>query len=94
MTPRRDGVARDRPVLFGQVGVPRTIPGPTARGNQRVAHGDSASRKKRLDGRLAEAFEEMQAQVDLATSINAADPQLVLVLEAVEDRIDWTDPVL
>jgi hypothetical protein len=30
----------------------------------------------------------MQTQVDLSTSINAADPQLVLVMEAVEDRID------
>ena len=88
MTPGRDEVARDRPVLFGQVGTPRAIPGPTARGNQRVAHGNAASRNSRVDERLAEAFEEMQTQVDLATSINAADPQLVLVLEAVEDRID------
>lgn len=88
MTPGPDDVARERPVLFGQVGAARAIPGPTARGNQRVAHGNSASRVSRVDDRLTEALEEMQSQVNLATSINAADPQLVLVLEAVEDRID------
>lgn len=80
--------SRDRPVLFGQVSAPRSILGPTARGNQRVTHGNSAARVARVDNRLTEALEEMQTQVDLSTSINAADPQLVLVLEAVEDRID------
>lgn len=80
--------SRDRPVLFGQVSIPRSIPGPTARANQRVTHGNAGARIARVDSRLTEALEEMQTQVDLSTSINAADPQLVLVMEAVEDRID------
>lgn len=51
-------------------------------------NGNAGARVARVDNRLAEALEEMQRQVDLSTSINAADPQLVLVMEAVEDRID------
>lgn len=88
MSPNSPGASRDRPVLFGQVSVPRSIPRPTARGNQRVTYGNSSARVARVDDRLGEALEEMQTQVDLSTSINAADPQLVLVMEAVEDRID------
>lgn len=88
MSPNSPGASRDRPVLFGQVSVPQSIPRPTARGNQRVTYGNSSARVARVDDRLGEALEEMQTQVDPSTSINAADPQLVLVMEAVEDRID------
>ncbi|MBR22003.1 MAG: hypothetical protein CMF57_06155 [Leifsonia sp.] len=88
MSPEPPDTSRDRPVLFGQVSAPRSIPGPTARGGQRVTHGNAGARVARVDNRLDEALEEMQTQVDLSTSINAADPQLVLVMEAVEDRID------
>lgn len=91
MTPERAEPSRDRPVLFGRVSEPRSIPGPTARANQRVTYGNIGGRVSRVDDRLDEALVEMQNQVDLATSINAADPQLVLVLEAVEDRIDLVD---
>ena len=88
MSPETPDASRDRPVLFGQVSPPRSIPGLTARENQRVTHGNTSARDARVDSRLAEALEEMRTQVDLSTSINAADPQLVLVMEAVEDHVD------
>lgn len=91
MSPDSPGASRDLPVLLGQVSVPRSIPRPTARGNQRVTYGNSSARVARVDDRLGEALEAMQTQVDLSTSINAADPQLVLVMEAVEDHIDLVD---
>lgn len=88
MTPDPPEVSRDRPVLLGTVTSPRPIPGPRGGSEPRVAYNNAGKRVARLDDRLAEALDEMQSQVDLSSSINASDPQLVLVMEAVEDRID------
>lgn len=88
MTPERPDYSRDRPVIFGSVGAVQPVAPPRGGSGPRVNFGNSGKRVARLDDRLAEAFVEMQAQVDLSTTINAADPQLVLVMEAVEDRID------
>lgn len=88
MNPEQLDASRERPVLYGQVSAPRPILPPTARKNQRVTHGNAGGRLSRVDDRLTEALAEMQTQVGLSTSINAADPQLVLVMEAVEDHID------
>lgn len=88
MTPDLTSNDRSRPVLFGHVGPARSIAGPRGGSTPRVAANHASARLARVDARLGEALEEMKSQVDLATSINAADPQLVLVMEAVEDRID------
>lgn len=81
----------DRPVLRGRVSQPRTIPGPQARSSDRIQYRNGPTRRAHLDDRFGEAIAEFAAQVDLATSLNAADPQLVLILEAVEDRTDLVD---
>lgn len=88
MTPARPEYSPDRPVIFGSVGAAEPIAPPRGGSGPRVNYSNSGARVARLDDRLAEALVEMQAQVELSTAINAADPQLVLVMEAVEDRID------
>lgn len=77
-----------RPLLFGAVGEPIVVAGPRGGANRRLAQRGGTGRVAHIDARIDQAFKDFEAQVDLAASINAADPQLVLVLEAVEDRTD------
>lgn len=81
----------ERPVLLGRVGSPSTVSPPQARASNRVVVRDQASRQQRLDQRMDAAMEAFGAQIELTTSIQATDPQLVLVLDAVEDRTDLVD---
>jgi len=80
-------VSLSRPVLLGAVSSRRAIP--TRRGGPgRVEFRNTEQRIARLDARFDEAMEAFQTQVQLAESIQAADPQLVLVFEAIDEQVD------
>ncbi|MGI8678456.1 MAG: S8 family peptidase [Jatrophihabitans sp.] len=89
MSPDTGDVSTDRPVILGTVTAPRTIK-LTGRASQRVTLGSVEQRIQRLDGRFEELAAAFGTQVQLAESIQAADPQLVLVFEAREERLDLT----
>jgi len=78
----------DRPVILGIVGAPRNIRPPTGRGGGRVDLKNSGQRVRRLDDQFEQLAAAFDAQVQLVESIQAADPQLVLVLEARDERVD------
>lgn len=84
-----DGAAIERPVLWGQVG-PAVPFSPTARGGSKV---DLPSRGKqgiRLGGRFQDLDDAFAEQANLTQSLGASDPQLVVVFEAVDERVDLT----
>jgi Subtilase family len=83
----RGEVSVGRPVILGNVGVPRDI-SVTGRGGGRVVFGSIEERIRRLDARFAELETAFGSQVQLAESIQAADPQLVLVFEARDEQVD------
>ncbi|WP_372698953.1 S8 family peptidase [Arthrobacter sp. JSM 101049] len=76
-----------RPVLFGAVSPVRSIQLPRG-GKPKVNFNNSSARVARLDDGFENAFSDFQEQVALSTSIQAADPQLVLVFEAIDERTD------
>jgi hypothetical protein len=80
-----------RPILFGRVGPVANIEPRTGRNNDRIRFLRPQETRAKLDSqmqRAAEVFAESGAQ--LASSIQSADPQLVLVLEALDERTDLT----
>jgi hypothetical protein len=84
----RDGdVSAQRPIILSAVSASRDIRRPSG-GGGRVNFGNVEQRIQRLDAQ----FEVLQAalgdQIQLAESIQAADPQLVLVMEARDENID------
>lgn len=80
-------VSSERPVILGSVGSPVSIP--TRRGGPgKVSFGSIDARRERLETRFQAAADAFDDQVQLAQSLPAADPQLVLVLEARDERID------
>lgn len=82
------GASPDRPIILGQVGVPRSIKRPSGRGGSRISIGNAAQRVARLDAHFDALEAALGDQVQLAQSIEAADPQLVLVMEAREEVVD------
>lgn len=84
-------VSRYRPVLFGQIGDAEPFNPPAGGNNSRVKVRDEDARIARVDYQLNIAMTMLQEQIDLSTSVNAADLQLVLVMEAVEDRTDLVE---
>ncbi len=83
----RDGGESQRPVLIGRVGEIRSFQ-LTGRGSSKVGLPSRARQSQRLDSRfegLSEAFEE---EVTLSESLGAADPELVVVFEALDERLD------
>ena len=89
MSPNANEVSPSRPVLLGAVSPPRAIP-PHGGGPGRADFRNTDQRIARLDTRFDEVMEAFQTQVQLAESIHAADPQLVLVFEALDEQIDLT----
>lgn len=77
-----------RPVLLGTPLLPAAIKPPQGRSSQRLSPGSGGGRRTYLDGQFTAASNAFIEQIQLTASINASDPQLVLVLEAVEDRSD------
>lgn len=76
----------DRPVLFGAVGIPRTVK-VTGGGKPRVTF-NGTNRVQRLDERFKEVAENFKEDIALSTSLQASDPQLVLVFEALDEQVD------
>jgi hypothetical protein len=89
MSPDANEVSLSRPVLFGAVSSPRAIPSRRG-GGGRVEFRGVEQRIARLDTRFDEAMAAFETQVQLAESLHAADPQLVLVFEAIDEQIDLT----
>ena len=87
MTSADGEFSRSRPVILGE-------PGPSVRfsmggGNSvRVNISRGGRRLERLNDRMDSAAEELAAQIQVAASIQDADPQLVLVFEAIEEQVD------
>lgn len=77
-----------RPVLLGKVGEPRTIKRPSGGGKKRVDFKNPEDKATWLDGRFDEAMGAYDLDLEFAASVNAADPQLVLVFEALDEVIN------
>lgn len=85
--PPEDRASTERPVILGRVTSPRTIPGRRG-GGERARFTDPEERSRRIDARFDEALAAIGDQVQISNSIHAADPQLVLVFEALDEQID------
>jgi Subtilase family len=79
-----------RPVILGAVSTPQAATLPRGGGGGRVRFASLDARRQRLNARFEAAAAAFQTQIQLARSLPAADPQLVLVLEARDERIDLT----
>lgn len=82
-----EGVSTARPVILGRIASPRSIPKRRG-GPGRARFTDPDKRARRIDARFDEAAASFGDQVRLSDSIQAADPQLVLVFEALDEQID------
>lgn len=89
MSPGPTEPSTDRPVLFGSVSPPRPIRAPRG-GKPKVAFNNASSRIARIDGQFESVFRDFQRDIALSSSLQAADPQLVLVFEAIDERTDLT----
>ncbi|MCV7024060.1 S8 family peptidase [Mycolicibacterium novocastrense] len=81
------GRSAARPVILGSISQPRAIPSRRG-GGGRVAFRSVEERIARLDARFQEALAAFDVQIQLAQSLQASDPQLVLVFEALDEQID------
>lgn len=90
MTQPNDGASTSRPVILGASTTPRSIASRRG-GGGRARFTDPDERAQRIDARFEEAVAALGDQIQLSESIQAADPQLVLVLEALDEQINLTD---
>lgn len=83
-------VGASRPVILGRIAAPRPI-APRRGGGGRAQFTDPDARARRIDARFDEALAAIGDQILIAESIQAADPQLVLVFEALDEQIDLSN---
>ena len=76
-----------RPVILGRIASSKTIPSRRG-GPGNVQFNNPDERVRRIDARFGDVAAAFGEQVQLAESIHAADPQLVLVFEALDEQID------
>ena len=84
-----DGAAIERPVLWSEAGQP-TPYAPTARGSSKVDLPSRGTQGTRLGDRFKNLDDAFAEQATLTQSLGASDPQLVVVFEAVDERVDLT----
>lgn len=84
-----DGAAVERPVLWGQIGAATPF-SPSARGSSKVNLPSRSRQGTRLGGRFQDLDGAFAEQATLTQSLGASDPQLVVVFEAVDERVDLT----
>ncbi|MGL5824691.1 MAG: S8 family peptidase [Nocardioides sp.] len=89
MTAPLGDVSPQRPIILGAVGALKDIRRQRG-GGGRVNFTNVEERVRRLDDQFGRLEAALGAQIQLAASIQAADPQLVLVLEARDEGIDLT----
>ena len=82
------GASTDRPIILSEAGIARSIKRPGGGGKSRINYANVEQRVERLDVRFDALSAALGDQVQLAASIQSADPQLVLVMEAREETID------
>lgn len=81
------GASPQRPIILGTVSAPRDIRRPSG-GGGRVRFNNVDARMQRLGDQFDALEAALGDQIRLAESIQAADPQLVLVLEARDENLD------
>lgn len=84
--PPDERLSTARPVILGQIAPPRTIPRRRG-GGGRARITDPEEIARRIDARFAEAAAALGDQVRISESIQATDPHLVLVLEALDEQV-------
>ena len=84
-----DGGAIERPVLWGQVS-PSAPYSPTTGGGSKVNLPSRGSQGTRLGRRFKDLDDAFAEQATLTQSLGSSDPQLVVVFEAVDERVDLT----
>jgi len=87
--PIDDRASMARPVILGRIAPPIALP-PRRGGGGRARFADPERRSQRIDARFEEAEAALGDQIRLSESIHAADPQLVLVFDALDEQIDLT----
>lgn len=90
MSPPAEGVSTSRPVILGTISQPRSIKTPGGGGSSRVKFLSESQRVRNIDSRFEETSAALGSEIQLAQSIQATDPQLVLVFEALDEQIDLT----
>lgn len=87
MSDQPGGASQTRPVLLGRVGQVRTIAANRG-GKARVTFAERGTTRARIDNSLDAAVAVLNDAVQLSSSVQAADPELVLVFEALDERTD------
>ncbi len=82
-----DGAAGERPVLWGELG-PAMPFSPTIGGSSKVDLPSRGAQGSRLGARFQDLDDAFAEQATLTLSLGASDPQLVVVFEAVDERVD------
>lgn len=78
-----------RPVLLGEVRAPTQIVPPRGgRAESRIRFTSPATREQRIDGQFTRAMNAFSEAIVLTESVQAADPQLVIVFEALDEHAD------
>jgi len=77
----------DRPVLWGNVNPP-TVLVPSGRNSSKVDLPSRGSQGSRLGGRFQQLDAAFAEQAVLTQSLGATDPQLVVVFEGVDERVN------
>lgn len=83
-------VGPGRPVLWGRLRPPTPVV-PTARNNPKVDVPGGGRQGERLDSRFEALERAFGDQINFVASLGASDPELVVVFEGLDERVDLTN---